>query len=463
MTANVKSLELETKPVGKLLIQYAMPAIVAMTATSLYNMVDSIFIGRGVGALAISGLALTFPLMNLMGAFGAMVGVGASTLMSVKLGQKDYNTATKILGNVVVLNIIIGIALSFIVIPFLDDILRFFGGSDQTIPYAHEYMFVILLGNFITHLYLGLNALLRSIGRPRQAMNATIFTVVINTILDPIFIYGFDWGIAGAAIATVLAQVFSLIYQCYIFSRPTEIVHLHKGIYKLQFSLVRDSLTMGLSPFLSNFAACFVVILINQGLSYYGNHDLGGNGGDLLIGAYGIANRLAFFIVMVIIGVNQGMQPIAGFNYGAKLHNRVIGVTKYAIMLTTATSTIGFLIGQFFAESIVSIFTTEPVLIRLSAQGLRIMLLLFPLIGFQMVIGNFFQSIGKPAKAILISLARQMLVLIPCLIIMPMFFGYMGVWYSMPTSDFIATVLSTILILQHIKKLKREAEDCPKE
>ena len=462
MTANAKSLELETKPVGKLLIQYAMPAIVAMTASSLYNMVDSIFIGRGVGAMAISGLALTFPLMNLMGAFGSMVGVGASTLMSVKLGQKDYKTATKILGNVVVLNIIIGIALTIIVIPFLDDILRFFGGSDQTIPYAHEYMFVILLGNFVTHLYLGLNALLRSIGRPRQAMNATIFTVVINTILDPIFIYGFGWGIAGAAIATILAQVLSLMYQFYIFSQPTEIVRLHKGIYKLQFSLVRDSLVMGLSPFLMNFAACFVVILINQGLSFYGNQDLGGNGGDILIGAYGIANRLVFFIVMVIIGVNQGMQPIAGYNYGAKLHDRVIGVTKYAIMAATTISTTGFLIAQLFAESIVGIFTTDAELIRLSAQGLRLMVLIFPLVGFQMVTGNFFQSIGKPARAIILSLARQVLVLIPCLIIMPKFFGYMGVWYSMPTSDLIATVLSTIFIIQHIKKLKREA-DCPRE
>ena len=274
------AIELGTERIRKLLVQYSLPAIIAMTASSLYNMVDSIFIGLGVGPMAISGLALTFPLMNLSAAFGSLVGAGAATLISMRLGQKDYASAQRILGNVVILNLIIGLGFTVVTLLFLDPILYFFGASDATIGYARDYMTIILAGNVVTHMYLGLNAVLRSSGHPRKSMYATINTVIINAILDPLFIYGFGWGIRGAAIATILAQVISLIWQFRLLSNRNELLHFQPGIYRLRQRIVKDILAIGMSPFLMNVTACFIVILINKGLKEHG--------GDLMIGAYGL-------------------------------------------------------------------------------------------------------------------------------------------------------------------------------
>lgn len=434
--------------IGKLLMQYAVPAIIAMTASSLYNMVDSIFIGNGVGAMAISGLALTFPLMNLAAAFGSLVGVGAATLISVKLGQKDYDTAQRVLGNVLVLNILLGVGFTLVVLPFLDPILYFFGGSDQTVGYARDYMEIILLGNAVTHIYLGLNAVLRSAGHPQKAMYATIGTVVINTLLDPLFIYGFEWGIRGAAIATITAQIIALMWQFRLFSNKEELLHFHKGIFRLKRKIVFDSLAIGLSPFLMNMAACFIVIVVNQGLKKYG--------GDLAIGAFGIVNRLVFIIVMIVMGFNQGMQPIAGYNYGARQYQRVNKVLKLTIIYATAVTTFGFLVGMLIPELTVSIFTNDAELTALSARGLRITVIFFPIIGFQMVTSNFFQSIGMAGKAIFLSLSRQLLILLPCLLILPRFFGEWGVWYSMPVSDILASLIAATMLVSQFRKFKEQ-------
>ena len=434
--------------IGKLLMQYAVPAIIAMTASSLYNMVDSIFIGNGVGVMAISGLALTFPLMNLAAAFGSLVGVGAATLISVKLGQKDYDTAQRVLGNVLVLNILLGVGFTLMVLPFLDPILYFFGGSDQTVGYARDYMEIILLGNAVTHIYLGLNAVLRSAGHPQKAMYATIGTVVINTLLDPLFIYGFEWGIRGAAIATITAQVIALMWQFWLFSNKEELLHFHKGIFRLKRKIVFDSLAIGLSPFLMNMAACFIVIVVNQGLKKYG--------GDLAIGAFGIVNRLVFIIVMIVMGFNQGMQPIAGYNYGARQYQRVNKVLKLTIIYATAVTTFGFLVGMLIPELTVSIFTNDAELTALSARGLRITVIFFPIIGFQMVTSNFFQSIGMAGKAIFLSLSRQLLILLPCLLILPRFFGEWGVWYSMPVSDILASLIAATMLVSQFRKFKEQ-------
>ena len=446
MTEQNTPLALGTERIGKLLMQYAIPAIIAMTASSLYNMVDSIFIGHGVGALAISGLALTFPLMNLAAAFGSLVGVGASTLISVKLGQKDYDTAQRVLGNVLVLNVIIGLLFTIVTLIFLDPILYFFGGSDATVGYARDYMVVILLGNIITHIYLGLNAVLRSAGHPQKAMYATIATVLVNTLLDPLFIYVFDWGIQGAAIATITAQVLALIWQFKLFSNKNELLHFHKGIYRLKKKIVYDSLAIGMSPFLMNLAACFIVILINQGLQKYG--------GDLAIGAFGIVNRLVFIVVMIVMGLNQGMQPIAGYNYGAQQYLRVRKVLIVTIVAATFVTTFGFLVGMLMPELAVSIFTTDEELIRLAAKGLRITVVFFPIIGFQMVTSNFFQSIGMASKAIFLSISRQVLILIPCLLILPRYYGQFGVWVSMPVSDISASLIAGSMLVWQMKKLK---------
>lgn len=441
---------LGTENIGKLLMQYAVPAIIAMTASSLYNMVDSIFIGHGVGTMAISGLALTFPLMNLVAAFGSLVGVGAATLISVKFGQKDYDTAQRVLGNVFVLNILLGVAFTVIVMAFLDPILYFFGGSDETVGYARDYMYIILLGNTITHLYLGLNAVLRSSGHPQKAMYATIATVIINTILDPVFIYGFGWGIRGAAIATIVAQIISLMWQLWIFSSKEELLHFHRGIFRLKRKIVFDSLAIGMSPFLMNMAACFIVILINQGLKKYG--------GDLAIGAFGIVNRLVFIIVMIVMGLNQGMQPIAGYNFGAKQYERVTKTLKLTIIYATGVTTFGFIIGMLFSDTVVGIFTSDAELIELSAKGLRIVVMFFPIIGFQMVTANFFQSIGMASKAIFLSLTRQMVVLLPCLLILPRFFGAAGVWYSMPISDLLASLIAGTMLVWQFRKFRVQAQ-----
>lgn len=441
---------LGTESIGKLLMQYAVPAIIAMTASSLYNMVDSIFIGHGVGTMAISGLALTFPLMNLAAAFGSLVGVGASTLISVKLGQKDYDTAQRVLGNVFVLNILLGVSFTLIVLAFLDPILYFFGGSDQTVGYARDYMQIILLGNAVTHLYLGLNAVLRSSGHPQKAMYATVTTVVINTILDPVFIYGFNWSIRGAAIATIVAQMISLTWQFKLFSNKEELLHFHRGIFRLKRKIVFDSLAIGMSPFLMNMAACFIVILINQGLKKYG--------GDLAIGAFGIVNRLVFVVVMIVMGLNQGMQPIAGYNFGARQYDRVNKVLKLTIIYATAVTTFGFLVGMLVPDWVVGIFTSDTELIALSSKGLRITVMFFPIIGFQMVTSNFFQSIGMAGKAIFLSLTRQMLILLPCLLILPHFFGAAGVWYSMPVSDVLASLIALVMLVMQFRKFKVVAD-----
>ncbi|WP_300723782.1 MATE family efflux transporter [uncultured Alistipes sp.] len=446
-------MELGTERIRKLLMQYAVPAVVAMTASSLYNMVDSIFIGHGVGPLAISGLALTFPLMNLAAAFGSLVGVGAATLVSMRLGQRDYDTAQRVLGNVVMLNLILGIGFGFVVQLFLDPILYFFGASDATIGYAREYMTVILAGNVVTHMYLGLNSILRASGHPRKAMYATINTVIINAVLDPLFIYGFGWGIRGAAIATILAQVISLMWQFRLLSDRSELIHFRRGIYRLRRKIVRDILAIGMSPFLMNLTACFIVILINKGLKTYG--------GDLMIGAYGIVNRLAFIFVMIVMGVNQGMQPIAGYNFGARQYDRVLRVLRLTIICAVAVTTAGFIVGEFLPHVAVSLFTTDEELIRLAVEGMRIVFICFPIVGFQMVATNFFQSIGMAGKAIFMSLTRQLLFLLPGLIFLPHFFevstpwdGSWGVWCAMPVSDFLATVVAFFMLTYQLRKFR---------
>lgn len=447
MTTDKKLLtELSEKPVFSLLLQYAIPAIVAMVASSLYNIVDGIFIGQGVGAGAIMGLAITMPIMNLSAAFGAMVGVGGSTLLSVKLGEKDYNFAAKILGNVITLNCIIGIGLGAVMLLFLNPILRFFGASDYTIPYARDFMVIVLIGNVFTHLFLGLNAMLRSSGKPKKAMKATIMTVIINIALAPLFIFVLHLGIRGAALATVLSQLIVLLWQFKLFSNPNELIHLRRDTYRLERRIVTGSLSIGLSPFLINLCACIVVIIINKQLVSYG--------GDVAVGAYGIANRMMFFFVMVVIGINQGMQPIAGFNFGAKHYTRLNQVLKYAITIATGIWIVGFIVCVLLATPVASAFTNDEELLKEAAHALRVMNLVVPIIGFQMITIGFFQSIGKAGISIFLSLTRQLLFLVPLLLILPNFFGLEGIWYSVPIADGTAAITAAIVLIYHMRKFK---------
>lgn len=444
-----RTLELGTRPIGKLLLQYALPAIVAMTASSLYNTIDSIFIGQGVGPLAISGLAITFPLMNLSAAFGAGVGIGAATCISVKLGQKDYKLAEKIFGNNVMLNLIIGIAFSVVALTFLNPILKFFGASDNTLPYAREYMLVILSGNVISQMFFGLNAVLRAASKPRQAMMATILTVILNVILAPIFIWGLNMGIQGAAWATVISQATALVWQCRLFSNPNEILHFKRGIYRPNTTIVKNILGIGMSPFAMNVCACVVVIFINTGLARYG--------GDLAVGAYGIANKVAFMFIMINMGLNQGMLPIAGYNYGAQQYDRLIRVLKYAAIAGTCITSTGFLVAHIWPYECARLFTTDTHLIQISMRAIKINMLAFPLVGYQMVVTSFFQSIGKAKISMFLSLSRQMLFLLPLLIVLPHFFQVDGVWMSLPLADTTASLVAATMMTVYMKKFKRQS------
>lgn len=446
-TKSAVPVELGTERIGKLLKQYALPAIIAQTASSLYNMVDSIFIGQGVGPLAISGLAVTFPLMNLSTAFGTLVGAGASTMLSVLLGQKNYKAANKVLGNVVSLNIIIGLAFMILALVFIDPILYFFGASENTLPYAKEYMRIILYGNVITHLYFGLNSAMRSSGSPKKAMGLTIFTVLFNAILDPIFIFGLDMGIAGAAWATVIAQTVAMIVVLMHFNDRRRAFHFEKGIVRLDLRVAKDSLAIGMGPFLMNSAACLVTLFINQQLRSYS--------GDLGIGAYGICNRIIFMFAMICMGLNQGMQPIAGYNYGAKSYSRVKEVFWKTARLAVGVTTLCFIIGMFFPRLAVGIFTNDAALTEMASDGLRIMTLVFPIVGFQMISTNFFQSLGMVKKSVILSLSRQILFLLPLLYALPLWFGAKGVWMSFPIADIVATILTALMLWHLFRKFNR--------
>lgn len=441
-------LELGTSRIGKLLKQYAVPSIIASTASSLYNMVDSIFIGHmpGEGSLSLSGLAVSFPLMNLSTALGTLVGVGAATMVSVYLGQKNYKAASMALANVLSLNTIISLLFMAVMLLFLDPVLMFFGASQNTLPFARDYMTIILLGNVITHLYFGLNNLIRASGHPKLAMGLTIFTVTTNAILDPIFIYVLGMGIKGAALATVICQALALVGTMRFFMDKKNFLHFPKGLFKLDLKIARDCMAIGMGPFLMNAAACLVTMFINQQLGKYG--------GDLAIAAYGIINRITFLFMMIVMGLTQGMQPIAGYNYGAGLYSRVREVfsltVKWALLVTTAA----FLVSELAPSVAVGIFTSDPSLKDIAVHGLRVMNCAFALVGFGMVTGNFFQCLGLVRISIFLSLSRQLIFLVPLIYFLPLFFSETGVWLSFPISDILSVIVSAIMLSRLFRKFK---------
>lgn len=441
-------LELGTEKIGTLLKRYAIPGIIAMTASSLYNMVDSIFIGHipEVGAYAISGLAITFPIMNLSAAIGTLVGVGAATMISMLLGQRNYSTANKVLANVMTLNTIFGLAFGLGVLAFLDPVLMFFGASEATLPYARDYMTYILLGNVVTHLYLGLNSLIRASGNPKTAMGLTLFTVISNTILDPIFIFTFGMGIKGAAIATILCQMMALAYTLYFFSDKKRIIHFKRGAYGWDRKIAKASLSIGMGPFLMNFASCIVSLFINQQLKTHG--------GDLAIGAYGIANRITFFFLMICMGFNQGMQPIASYNWGARQYSRVKKVFWLTTGCVTVVTVVCFLVSYLFPHVAVRLFTEDPKLEEHAIYGLKIMNMAIGIISINLVASNLYQNLGMVSKSIFLSLSRQLLILVPLLYLLPLSMNEAGVWYAFPISDIASCIISLTLITSTLRKFR---------
>lgn len=445
-----KITELGTQPVRGLLMKYALPGIIAMTATSLYNMVDSIFIGHGVGAMALSGLTVAKPFMDICAAFGTLVGVGASSLVAIKLGEKDYRSANDVLANVILLNVLLGAMVMAVGLYWLDPILYAFGASDVTIAYAREYMEIILWGNILTHIYYGLNSMLRSIGHPKVAMYATIVAVVTNIILDPIFIFVLDMGVRGAALATMISQLVSVIIELVIFLNPKEVIYFHRGIWRLKRDITMRALGIGTAPFLMHMASCFVVIVLNNQLKRYG--------GDMAIATFGMTNRFMFFFSMIVMGLNQGMQPIVGYNYGAKLFDRMTRALKLTAMCATCVMGVLWLFGLLWPEGFIRLFTHDEVLVAQSIAPARVMLCTMVMVGFPMVVGNFYTSIGMSGKAIFLSLTRQVLLLIPSILLLPLLFQTVevspiwGVWWSLPICDALAAIIAAIVLNRDMRK-----------
>lgn len=440
-------LALGTKPIGKLLVQYSVPAIIASVATSLYNIIDSIFIGQGVGTMAIAGLAVTFPLMNLVIAFCVFIAAGGATISSIFLGQKNYSRATDVLNNVVTLSFIHSILFGGLSIIFLDEILYFFGATDATIKYAREFMEVILYGTPISYFFIALINLLRATGYPKKAMIISLFSVVVNLILAPTYIFVFKWGIAGAAFATICGQAISSIWLIRHFISKGSFVHFNRSNSFFSLPIIKRIYSIGLSPFLMNVCACIVVIFINTALLNYGK-----DVGNLAIGAYGIVNRTGMLFVMIVFGVTQGMQPILGYNYGANQWMRVRHTLKIGLWAGVAITTLGFIVGEVFPHEVASLFTTDNTLIDISSTGFYLSFLFFPVVGGQVIIQNFYQSIGMPKISIFLSLTRQLLLLIPTLLVLPYFWGVEGVWLSLSVSDLLAFMIAAITLWVLLKR-----------
>ena len=445
-----RTAELGTVPVHQLLWKYALPAIIAMTASSLYNIVDSIYIGHGCGALALGALTVAKPFMDICAAFGSLVGVGASSLLAIYLGEKDYERANRVLGNVIVMNIILSAIVTAVGLIWLDPILMAFGASEDTLLYAHEYMEIILYGNILTHIYFGLNAMLRSAGHPRFSMTATIVAVMVNIILDPIFIFGLDMGVRGAALATVISQAVAVVWQFTKFMDKNELVRFHRGIWRLNRHITTRALAIGMAPSLYNIAHCFVVIIINNQLKNFG--------GDMAIASYGVINRLTFVFAMMVMGLNQGMQPIAGYNYGARHYDRMLRSFYLTCLYATGVMAVVFVLGECFPRAVTEVFTHDEALIAMTVRPMRIICSTMLIIGFQMVTGNLFTSIGQAGKSIFLSLTRQVLYLIPLTLWLPTLFAdpVNGVWWSIPISDSLAALTAVVVLLASRRKLHLE-------
>ena len=435
-----RTLELGHKPIRRLLAEYSVPAVIASIVTSLYNIVDSIFIGRGVGPLAITGLAITFPLMNLLIAFVTLVAIGGATVTSIFLGRKDNARASNVLGNVLVLCLIHALFFGGISFIFLDEILRLFGASNDTLPYAREFMEIILLGTPIGFVFFGLNNMMRASGYPKKAMISAFISVGVNVICCPVLIFVFNLGIRGAALSTIAGQAVGCIWVVAHFCSRKSFIRFSRSVKYFQPALIKKIYTIGLAPFIVNVCACIVVMFINKDLITYGGAE-----GDMAVGAYGIVNRVAMLFVMVVIGITQGMQPILGYNYGAGKSDRVKRCLHLGVIVATIIMGAGFIVGEFFPTQVAGCFTSDPILIEHSRIGFRLVMACFPLIGSCIVVQNYFQSIGRPKLSIFLSTTRQLLFLLPLLWILPRFWGVMGVWVSMTISDFISFVVTIAL------------------
>jgi len=448
-----KELAFETKKISSLVWEYSIPAIIGTLVNSLYNIVDRIFIGQGVGAYAISGLAITFPVTTLASSLGMLIGVGAASRISISLGEKKKHTAEQILGNSLMLILLFNAVIITLFYVYLDKILLAFGATENTLPYAREYLQIVLIGNLFISLCYSFNNMMRASGYPRKAMITMLIGAVLNIILDPIFIFVFDLGIAGVAWATVISMFIGMLFVMHHFAQETSMIRIRKKNIGLDWKIVMAIVSIGLSPFFMQVAASGVAVLLNTSLLKYG--------GDLAVGAYGILNSMLVIVVMTVVGLNQGTQPIIGYNYGAGNYSRVKETLLYAIKVATIITCSGFVIGMFFPRQFAAAFTGDQKLLDIAENGIRLSMIAFPLVGFQVVAGNFFQSIGRAKQAIIQSLSRQIIFLVPALLFFPPLFGLNGVWIAMPVSDFLASLLSLYLLMGQTKIIRAMQESQP--
>jgi len=449
-----RSKQLGEENIGKLLMKFSVPAIVGMLVNGLYNVVDRVFVGRGVGKLALSGVAVTFPIAIMIMAFAMLIGIGSAALISIKLGQQKKEDAEHILGNALTLLVIFSLMVTVFGLIFLEPMLLKMGASKGTLPYAKDYITIILIGSIFQSVGFGLNNTIRSEGNPRVAMVTMLIGGILNIILEPIFIFVFHMGTRGSAIATVIAQTVNTIWVLYYFFGGSSVLKIHYKNLKLNAKVVKSILAIGMSPFSMQLAASIVTIVSNRSLVKYG--------GDMALGAMGVIMGVVMMVLMPTFGINQGCQPIIGYNYGAKQYGRVKHTLKLAILAATAITTTGFIFIQLFPKQIISLFNQDPELIAIGSHGMRIYLFMIPIVGFQIVSSNYFQAIGKANISIFLGLSRQVILLLPLLFILPRFFGLNGVWMSGPSSDALASIITAIFIyveIKHLNKLHGEDKD----
>ncbi len=446
-TKETRLKELGTAPIGKILWKYSLPAVIGTVVTSIYHLIDSIVIGHAIDdPNVISGIAVTFPVMSLSGALGMLIGAGAATRISIVMGQKDKPRAELILGNAVVLSIIIGILYSLTFFVFLDPILKVFGASPYSLPYARQFMQWIIPGMVLINLTFSYNNVMRATGYPRKAMLTNLLGAVLNCILAPIFLFGFHWGIWGAALATDISMLITAIFVMQHFFVPSHELSFRRGTYKLKWKVVSSVISIGMAPFCINVAAAGINAIVNNSLKLYG--------GDNAIAAVVVFNRFTTIFVMVVIGICQGMQPIIGYNYGSGRYNRLFRTLFYAAAVSVLVTSIGTAFAQITPYSIASLFMQDPDQIESAVYCLSFTSLCFWMVGFQIVASNFFQSLGMPLKSIFLSLTRQIIFMIPLLLTLPGWLGLKGVWLAYPISDLIATIVTSTMLYWQIKQIR---------
>jgi len=440
--------QLGKEKIGKLLLRFSIPAIIGMLVNGLYNIVDRIFVGQGVGALALSGIAISFPFTLAIMAFGMLIGIGATAVISIRLGQQKKEEAEQIVGNAFVLLLGISLGISLLSYIFMDSLLILFGASSEVIPYAKQFLTVLLWGAVFQTIGFGMNNFIRAEGNPKIAMYTMVLGAVLNMILNPIFIFGLHLGVAGSALATVISQFITAVWVLSYFLGNRALLKLRLQNLRLKWPFVKDILAIGISPFSMQLVGSIVTILLNKTLVSYG--------GDLSIAAMGVINSIAMLIFMPIFGIGQGAQPILGYNYGARNYDRVKQTLKLSIIAATSVMTLGFLVVELFPIALMTLFSKDPELISIGSNGLRIFLVMLPIIGFQVTAVNYFQATGKPRKSLFLSLSRQLIFLVPMLLILPKFWGLTGVWLAGPVADFASAGLTVLWLRKDLRQLARQ-------